>query len=136
LLGAVGALGPPVAILWLNGLVNELMRTPRVEPFSGTALLIAYCVAAYWLGYRRFKTLQDLGPFYQELTIPARLESLLLWPFRRLSAGFTGAFANLVKKELRLQQISFLGAGLFCLVAVAGAALYQWHYTSDRDNNV
>jgi len=127
LLGAVGALGPPIAILLLNGLVNELMHTPQVEPFSGTALLIAYCVAAYWLGYRRFRTLQDLDPFSQELTIPARLESLLLRPFRRLSAGFTGPFGSLVKKELRLQQISFLGAGLFCLVAVAGTLLYQRH---------
>jgi hypothetical protein len=132
LLGAMGSLGPPIALLLLNGLANELMRTPRVEPFSGTALLIAYCVAAYWLGYRRFRTLQDLGPVSQELTIPARLESLLLRPFRRLSAGFTGAFGSLVKKELRLQQISFLGAGLFCLVVVAGTVLYQGHFTVGR----
>ena len=55
--------------------------------------------------------------------LPARLEAQLAALLGRLSARFSGALASLVKKELRLQQISLLLAAAFALVALAASVL-------------
>ena len=60
-----------------------------------------------------------------ELSLPAGLEAFFVRPLTRASSGFRGPFATLLKKEFRLQQISFLLAGVFLLFAVVGACLIK-----------
>jgi len=131
----------PAFILGGNSLFNEdvmMWNDQQLKWYSGIALLAIYCGLTLWFGYSRFRTLQvlDAGSIVlgRELSIPSRLEALLLRPFRALAARFNGPFAALLKKELRLQQISFFLAGLFCLVAVLGGILYlgQLHLPADK----
>jgi hypothetical protein len=56
----------------------------------------------------------------------------LLRPLQTITGQFDWPFASLVRKELRVQQISFLGAGLFCTVAGVGAVLRQLHLANDQ----
>jgi len=119
----------------VNGfLYQKWIHDPAAEESSVITLLILYCAVCCWLGYRRFRSLQVVDAqgtaAFRELGLPARLETLLLRPFKAMAAGFIGPLASLVKKELRLQQITFVGAALFCLMAVAGAVLF--HLTSDE----
>jgi hypothetical protein len=53
------------------------------------------------------------------------LEAIFVAPLTKISSRFRGPFATLLKKEFRLQQISFLLAGLFVLIAVAGFCLVK-----------
>ena len=48
-------------------------------------------------------------------------------PLTKVSSRFRGPFATLLKKEFRLQQIGFLLAGVFILIAVAGFCLAKRH---------
>jgi len=85
-----------------------------------------YCAVAYWQGYTKFKKLQVLdGASADELRLPAGIERLLVQRLQSISGRFTGQFSTLIKKELRLQQVSLLLAVLFCAAAVAGALLYK-----------
>jgi len=119
----------------VNGfLYQKWIHDPAAEESSVITLLILYCAVCCWLGYRRFRSLQVVDAqgtaAFRELGLPARVETLLLRPFKTIAAGFTSSLASLVKKELRLQQITFVGAALFCLMAVAGAVLF--HLTVDE----
>jgi hypothetical protein len=84
------------------------------------SLLLIYCAVVYWLGYAKFKRLQALDAPSRELSLPAGLEDFLTRPLTKLSSRFRGPFATLLKKEFRLQQISFLLAGVCVLIAVVG----------------
>jgi hypothetical protein len=96
-------------------------------PTTILGLLSIYCAIVYWLGYVKFKSLQVLDVQSRELSLPASLETKLARPLTRLASHFGGEFAALLKKELRLQQISFLLAGLFVSIALAGACLVHFH---------
>lgn len=127
--------GNSIIRMWfvMNGYLHQhWVRDPAAEESSVITLLFLYCVACCWLGYNKFKKLQVVDARFLELGMPAGLERLLLSPFQTLSAGFNWPFASLVKKELRVQHMSFLGAGLFCAVAVAGAMLHQMHLVTDK----
>lgn len=87
--------------------------------------LAVYCAVAYWLGYRKFRRLQVVESPGRELALPPRLQAFLSRAMGRLPAVPGGAFGALVRKELRLQQTALLVAGLFCLMALAGACFYH-----------
>jgi hypothetical protein len=64
----------------------------------------------------------------RELSIPARLEAIL----RVMTAGSSAArtpLVALIKKELRLQQITFVTALFFCALAIVGAVAHTTHIT-------
>jgi hypothetical protein len=109
---------------------QQWVQDPTAEESSVITLLLLYSAGCCWLGYHRFKKLQVVDAHSmaasRELGLPPRVEALLLWPFRTLSTGFTGPLASLMKKELRLQQCTFLGTALFCLIAVVGVVLREW----------
>jgi ABC-type Na+ efflux pump permease subunit len=125
--GIVATVGAPCAILAAIGLVTlQLGRTVTDELFAaGVVLIFVYCALVYWLGYATFKRLEDVDTPARELSLPAGLEDFFVRPLTRASSGFRGPFATLLKKEFRLQQISFLLAGLFILFAVVGACLIK-----------
>ncbi len=93
---------------------------------GGLLLLLIYCAVVYKLGYAKFKQLEDADGRSRELSLPAGFEDFLVRPLTKASARFRGPFATLLKKEFRLQQISFLLAGLFVLIAVAGFCLIKF----------
>jgi hypothetical protein len=120
--GMVAAVGFPSGIMAACALVYEQIGSTN-EAVLVTAiisLLLIYCAVVYWLGYAKFKRLEAVDSHSRELGLPAGLEAFLTRPLTKLSARFRGPFATLLKKEFRLQQISFLLAGVFVLVAVAG----------------
>ena len=107
-------------------LTERLFDDMEVEQESALILLVLYCALVYWRGYARFKRLQAVDGPSRELSLPSGLEALFLRPLTRVAARFRSPFAALLKKELRLQQTSFLLAGLFLLVAVVGACLVKY----------
>ena len=127
--GMVFAAAGPFALLLGDAFVADRLgySSPLAFSSTGIVLLLIYCAVAYWLGYGRFKRLEVVDGPSRELSLPASLEAYITRPLTILSSRFRGPFASLLKKELRLQQISFLLAGLFVLIALAGACLVWLH---------
>jgi len=92
------------------------------------SLLLLYCALVYWQGYAQFKRLEAVDGPSRELALPAGLEAIFVQPLTKAFGRFHGPFATLLKKEFRLQQISFLLAGVFVLVALAGACVYKFQH--------
>jgi hypothetical protein len=120
--GMVAAVGAPCGMLAVYALVtNHLGESqPAALVTAIISLLLIYCAVVYWLGCAMFNRLEAVDTPSRELGLPAGLEAFLVRPLTRMSSRFRGSFATLLKKEFRLQQISFLLAGVFVLVAVAG----------------
>ena len=120
--GMVVAVGAPCGMLAMYALV--ILRLGGNEPAALVptilCLLLIYCALVYWLGYATFKRLEAVDAPVQELSLPPALEAILVAPLTKISSRFRGPFAALLKKEFRLQQVSFLLAGVFILIAVAG----------------
>jgi hypothetical protein len=122
--GMAFAAAVPVLISLAARLVTDrLVENQAVRAYPAIGVLLIYCAIVHGLGYSRFRRLQVLDGASAELSLPAGLEDKLSRPLSRIASRFRGAFASLVKKELRLQQISFLLAGLFFLIALAGVCV-------------
>jgi hypothetical protein len=127
--GMVAAVGAPCGLLAVYALVAEQLGGQE-SPALVTAiliLLVIYCAVVYWLGYATFKRLEAVDSPSRELSLPAGLEAIFVAPLTKMSSRFRGSFAALLKKEFRLQQISFMLAGVFVLIAFAGFCLSK-HY--------
>ena len=127
--GMVSTVAVPCGLLAVYGLV--LLQFGGNEPAALfptiLSLLCIYCAVVYWLGYAKFKRLEAVDSPARDLSLPAGLEAILVAPLTRVSSRFRGPFATLLKKEFRLQQISYLLAGVFVLIAVAGFCLIKRH---------
>ena len=125
--GMVAAAGAPCAILAVYALVTEQLggEQPAALVTGVVCVLLIYCPLVYWLGYAKFKRLEVVDAPSRELGLPAGLEAFFVRPLTRVSARFRGPFATLLKKEFRLQQVSFLLAGLFVLIAATGFCLIK-----------
>jgi hypothetical protein len=123
--GMVAAVGAPGGILAVYALMVEQLggKEPAALVTGILCLLFIYCAVVYWLGYAKFKRLEAVDAPSRELSLPAGLEDFLMRPLTKLFSRFRGPFATLLKKEFRLQQISFLLAGVFVLIAVVGFCL-------------
>jgi ABC-type transport system involved in multi-copper enzyme maturation permease subunit len=128
--GIVAAVAVPCSILAAIALVTQQLGGDLTDQLVAACvvLLLIYCALVYWLGYAKFKRLEAVDGPARELSLPAGVEAFFVRPLTRLGARFQSPFATLLKKEFRLQQISFLLAGLFFLFAVAGACLIQRHH--------
>jgi hypothetical protein len=128
--GMAFAFAAPASIPCLLLLANALLPQPfddeTVAQVSVIPVVI-FCALVYRLGYAQFKRLEVFDSTARELSLPAGLEAVLARPLTKVSSRFRGPFASLLKKELRLQQISFLLAGLSVLIAVVGACLIKLH---------
>jgi len=125
----VAAVGAPCGILAAYALVAERLGGNESAALVSAILilLVIYCAVVYWLGYATFKRLEAVDGPSRELGLPAGLEALFVAPLTKMSSRFRGPFAALLKKEFRLQQISFMLAGLCVLIAVAGSCLAKHH---------
>ncbi len=90
---------------------------------------IGYAALFYWLGYRKFLNLQVTEGIDQSIRLPRTVENAFAAPFRAMFFGHSGPIESLIKKEFRLQQISFVIAGLFFLLVLAAC----WVSRSNRD---
>ncbi|MEY2410982.1 MAG: hypothetical protein QOF48_3652 [Verrucomicrobiota bacterium] len=104
------------------------VQDPAGEESSVLTILVVYCAVCCWLGYRKFTLLEVANAHSsaagRELGLPVRLENVVLRPMRLLGSKFTGVFAVLMKKELRLQQVAFVGATIFCMLVTTLALLF------------
>ena len=104
----------------------------QITEWSATVLIGLYSLVCYRLGYYRFKRLQILDGDAKELALPVWMEGVVK-PLSVLSSGFKGPFASLVKKELRLQQLSFVAAVMLCILAgIVVVTLRQRHSDAVR----
>lgn len=87
-------------------------------------LVVVYCALVYWVGYEKFKTVEIVEGATRELALPARLENILAGALSRPGSRGYAPFRSLLKKELRLQQVSFLLFGLACVVAVGAISIW------------
>jgi len=129
--GVTWTLGLPLAFLSITLLVTDWLSTSEIVRLAiGVLLLVAYCVLAYWRGYLRFQRLQLMESGSREIALPARWEGLLRAGLGAFVGRFRGAWAALIKKELRLQQVSLLCAGFFVMITIPGIVLFylktQW----------
>ena len=123
--GMVFAVAIPGLLLGVNALLTQRLFDEQTIAQVSVIILVIYCALVYWLGYAKFKRLEAVDGPSRELSLPAGLEAFFVRPLTRASSGFRGPFATLLKKEFRLQQISFLLAGMFVLFAVVGACLIK-----------
>jgi ABC-type transport system involved in multi-copper enzyme maturation permease subunit len=85
---------------------------------------LLYSALFVWLGYSTFMDLQVVETQARDITLPAGMETALARPLRHLVPGYTGPWASLFRKELQLQRISFIIAGL--MVALTPLQLLLW----------
>jgi hypothetical protein len=123
--GMVAAVGFPCSIMAGCALVHDQFSVNNEAALvtAMVSLLLIYCPVVCWLGYAKFKQLEAVDMPSRELGLPAGLEAVLAAPLTRVASRFRGPYAALLKKEFRLQQISFLLAGVFVLIALAGFCL-------------
>ena len=108
----------PQAGEWLD---KSLELHPLAYPATGALI---YSLTFGWLGYRKFIGLQVIDSQAQDITLPPRMEAALAGPLRRFLPGYTGPWASLFRKELRLQRASFILAGL--MLALVPLQLLAW----------
>src|ERR1017187_4858396 len=125
--GMVFAVAIPGLLLGVNVLLTQRLLDEETIARVSVLILVIYCALVYWLGYAKFKRLEAVDGPSRELSLPAGLEAFFMRPLTSVSSRFQSPFATLLKKEFRLQQISFLLAGLFVLVAVVSACLNNYH---------
>ncbi|MCX6924384.1 MAG: hypothetical protein NT154_14395, partial [Verrucomicrobia bacterium] len=123
--GMVAAVCAPCGMLAMYALVTQQFSgdEPATLVSAILCLLIIYCALVYRLGFTTFKRLQAMDVPARELGLPSGLEAFLVRPLTKVTSQFRGPFATLLKKEFHLQQVSFLLAGVFVLIAVAGFCL-------------
>ncbi|MDB6066871.1 MAG: hypothetical protein JWR26_3079 [Pedosphaera sp.] len=137
LAGVVFSIAIPCAILLANFLLliefemRHFPDGPRLSDLSAIALIGVYSFVFYWLGYFRFRNLQVMDGGSQELSLPTWLETAILKPSKAMGSRFTGHFATLLKKELRLQQLSFIAAGMLCLLVGIVVATSQRRHSDN-----
>ncbi len=126
--GMAFAAAAPGCILGFTALAAEWLSLGVKDGIgAGIVLTILYCAVVYWRGYASFQRLQAVDGPSHELSLPAGLEAVFTRPLAKVASRFRGPFAALLKKEFRLQQISFLLVGLFTLIAVVGFCLIKHH---------
>jgi hypothetical protein len=127
--GIVAAVAVPCSILAVIALITQQLGGDLTDALCAACvmLLLIYCALIYWLGYAKFKRLEAVDGPRRELGLPAGLEAFFVRPLTRIGARFHSPFAALLKKEFRLQQISFLLSVLSVLFAVVAACLIK-HY--------
>jgi hypothetical protein len=126
--GTVFSIALPGALLslCLGYVVPRLELTHDQGARVAIATMTVYCAAACWAGYRCFLRAEALDAGGGEIGLPPAVDALL----RRaalVGSGRGHPFLALFRKELRLQQVSFLFAVVFILVAVltGGAVLLR-----------
>ena len=92
-------------------------------------LLLIYSPTTFLLGFRRFKKLEAYdGPVPSaELELPEPVGRFFSKPIEALVRPFAGPFTSLIRKELRLQQFSFLFAAVFCVSVTLVLASHRGH---------
>ncbi len=119
--GLVG-LGVLAADKWLH--FEQLGMGGQGIKLLVTGLLLAYCATTFVLGYLRFRRLELTDAESTDLALPGAIEAALAGTLSRTASKLGGPLGSLARKELGLQQTSFLIMAVFCLLAAIGAGVY------------
>jgi len=89
------------------------------------ALLIVYCGSLAWLGWRKFVRWEENQAASPQIALPASVARLLDGVRGRVSLGLHSAWGSLLRKELGIQQSTFLVAlGLVAMWVALVAAVF------------
>lgn len=89
------------------------------------ALLIVYCGSLAWLGWRKFVRWEENQAASSQIALPASVARLLDGVRGRVSLGLHSAWGSLLRKELGIQQPTFLVAlGLVAMWVALVAAVF------------
>jgi hypothetical protein len=134
--GIVASIGAPLVVMLIYDTLCERVfhfRSVHVQGGIGVGILFAYSAACYWGARRHFQNLQLIEGRSPELTVHPFFDRV---PFLQRIAGlFQGPFSTLLKKELRLQQLTFIAAGLFFLAGLGFSILDYSHRGGPNANN-
>jgi hypothetical protein len=130
--GVAVAVSLPCSILLVGALIlaitgkmyPQILENEALAFYGGMLLLLLYSAVVCRLGFVYFNKFEVVDASSRELALPARVESVTSRLLSSVAARLTGPFGALLKKEFRLQQITFIMAGLFCFFALAGLGLY------------
>ncbi len=93
-----------------------------------------YCAIVYWLGYRKFMRLEVIEGQGQEIAWPAKLARGLGEILKWFVPGYSGPTASLIRKELQVQRVSFIVAGISCVLLACEAVV--WNFDKFKDTEV
>jgi hypothetical protein len=131
LLGTAFTFLAPAFLLMLNVWIYEKMhsRSGGFQTQDVCLLLLIYAPTTLLLGFRRFKKLEAYdGPLPSpEVELPTAVGTFFSKLIEALVRPFAGPFTSLVRKELRLQQFSFLFAAVFGVPVMLVMALHSGH---------
>jgi hypothetical protein len=130
--GVASAVTAPCAMLMVGALIfalagkmyPQILENEALAFYGGVVLLLLYSAQVCRRGFVYFTRFEVLDASSRELALPARVESVTSRLLSSVSARLIGPFGALFKKEFRLQQTTFLMAGLFCFFALVGLGLY------------
>lgn len=108
-------IGDAVCRRWLGLTPPEWMAIP---------VLVGYGAICYTRGYRTFQRMEVTEVRPADLELPARLEGMLRWTKPSAAPATDQPFRSLLRKELGLQQPTFLVAGVSFLGAMMGALIH------------
>jgi hypothetical protein len=112
---------------------DYLALSPKLAEGFGIILMAVYSVTCGWYTCDRFLKLQVVDAqmlvLAREISLPPKFEAFFKRALATVAPKFAGTTAALFRKELRLQQITFLAAMLFCVGAVLGAIAHLSHVT-------
>src|SRR5579859_4075288 len=100
----------------LHGLLTALRNSSEKHPYwngiaLGTIYLLpcaVFCALMYWLGYRKFMTLEVIEGQGQEVALPVKIEGTLGKVVKSFIPGYSGPTASLIRKELELHRVAFI----------------------------
>jgi hypothetical protein len=122
--GVVFSLAIPISIAIGVVFAQDIFGTGQLAIYFAVAFPV-YWLLAYWRGYARFKSFEAIESIAHEASAPFQIGVISDRFADRLLPKSHGPFRALVKKELRLQQASYLLAGVFCIVWLAVLGL-KW----------
>jgi hypothetical protein len=128
LLGVVFSLLIPGGLMALNGLFCEyVLHNREATSLSAYIVLGVYAVIGLPLGYRVFMKLQaiDGTTMGREIELPQGIRKSCAVAMEVFWGRFKSPTATLIRKEFRLQQVTFFLAAIFCILAALGGLLYS-----------
>ncbi len=102
----------------------------QFERHAGLIILLAcagYSAITYALGYRSFMKLQVIDSQTQELALPTAIERALGRPAKKIIPGYTSPRASLIRKELQLHRVSFVGAVFITVLLAVESVAWLLH---------
>ncbi|MDB6021770.1 MAG: hypothetical protein JWQ04_1627 [Pedosphaera sp.] len=126
-------------VMWIDWFVTWRLGRPQlyfksaaerhpVLLWSAVAVVaLGYCIQLYRMGYKAFLNFQDVDSQAKEVGLPAGVERAIAPWLDKIMPGYTGPFASLLRKELRLHHVSFILTSLSAIALPFLAVAWKLH---------